>query len=432
MKLNKNDIIDLEFGSSKATIIEELGRGGQGVVYRVSLDGKDYALKWYLKAPKKSFYENLKRNIEKGALDKKFLWPLFLTKKESSGSFGYIMNLRPSEYIEFSQFLLAKTHFSDVEAMIMAATNICNGFRALHNNGYSYQDVNDGNFFINPHSGDVLICDNDNVAPFGENTGIVGKCRYMAPEVINGKSKPNNQSDRFSLSVILFLLFFGNHPLEGKNITSCPCLTEKHEKELYGNKAVFIFDSKDDSNRPVTGIHVNALKRWPMYPQYLQDMFIKAFCKESLLNPNLRVIEKEWVEKVFQPLYRDLIKCHCGISQFIKPENATYLCIGCKKNYNRPPVLKVNNKYSILSKDKKVYRSMIDGSYTANGLDELIGEVIESSKLPGVFGLNNRTKNTWVLTMKDSTQRTVSPGKPSPLLLGNQINLGNGINGEVI
>ena len=30
--------------------------------------------------------------------------------------------------------------------------------------GYSYQDLNDGNFFINPQSGDVLICDNDNVA----------------------------------------------------------------------------------------------------------------------------------------------------------------------------------------------------------------------------------------------------------------------------
>lgn len=37
----------------------------------------------------------------------------------------------------------------------------------LHRHGYSYQDLNDGNFFINPESGDVLICDNDNVMPQG-------------------------------------------------------------------------------------------------------------------------------------------------------------------------------------------------------------------------------------------------------------------------
>ena len=432
MKFKKNDTIDLDLGSNKATVIEEIGRGGQGVVYRVSLNGKEYALKWYLKAPKKSFYENLKQNIAKGAPDKTFLWPLFLTNKDSSGSFGYIMELRPPEYVEFSQFLLAKTRFSDVEAMIMAATNICNGFRALHNKGYSYQDVNDGNFFINPKNGDVLICDNDNVAPFGENSGIVGKCRYMAPEVVSGKSKPNSQSDRFSLSVILFLLFFGNHPLEGKNITSCPCLTEKHEKALYGNSAIFIYDPNDDSNRPVPGIHVNVLKRWHMYPQYLQDMFVKAFSKESLLNPNVRVMEKELVEKVFQPLYRELIKCHCGASQFIEPQNTEYRCISCKNEYNRPPVLKVDNKLSVLGKDKIAYRSMIDGVSSTNGLDNIIGEVIESRKHPGIFGMKNLTEDTWILTMKDGTQRTVEPGKPVPLLLGNQINFGKGISGEVI
>lgn len=136
MEFKRNDSIDLDLGNKQAKVIEKLGQGGQGAVYRVSLDGKQYALKWYLKAPKRRFYDNLKRNIEKGAPDNAFLWPLFLTKKDSSGSFGYIMELRPPEFIEFSQFLLAKARFSDVDAMILAAINICNGFRALHNKGY--------------------------------------------------------------------------------------------------------------------------------------------------------------------------------------------------------------------------------------------------------------------------------------------------------
>jgi DNA-binding helix-hairpin-helix protein with protein kinase domain len=41
--------------------------------------------------------------------------------------------------------------------MVNAALNITAGFRALHNKGYSYQDLNDGNFFINPQNGNVLI-----------------------------------------------------------------------------------------------------------------------------------------------------------------------------------------------------------------------------------------------------------------------------------
>ena len=58
----------------------------------------------------------------------------------------------------------------------------------------------------------MLICDNDNVAPYGDNLGIAGKCRYMAPEVVLGKKRPDLHTDRFSLAVVLYLLLFLNHP----------------------------------------------------------------------------------------------------------------------------------------------------------------------------------------------------------------------------
>lgn len=55
---------------SDAVIVKKLGEGGQGVVYRVSVGGREYALKWYHKGavhnPKK-FYQNLESNISKGA-----------------------------------------------------------------------------------------------------------------------------------------------------------------------------------------------------------------------------------------------------------------------------------------------------------------------------------------------------------------------------
>ena len=70
-----------------------------------------------------------------------------------------------------------QVHFQSFAAISTAAINIIQGFRELHARGYSYQDINNGNFFINPSTGDVLICDNDNVSPFGTSSGIMGKQR---------------------------------------------------------------------------------------------------------------------------------------------------------------------------------------------------------------------------------------------------------------
>lgn len=214
-ELNKQSVVSLVSGKN-ATIIKEIGRGGQGIVYLVEIDGEQKALKWYLNAPDDKFYRNLEHNIISGAPSDAFLWPEDLTEKQQ-GSYGYIMRLRPKNYYEFGNFLLAKVSFKSFSAMLSAAMKICNGFMMLHRFGYSYQDLNDGNFFIDPNSGDVLICDNDNVMPQGEKSGIMGKARYMAPEIVAG-GIPDKYSDRFSLSVILFMLFYVNHPLKGQRL----------------------------------------------------------------------------------------------------------------------------------------------------------------------------------------------------------------------
>ncbi|GHU56265.1 hypothetical protein FACS189442_4700 [Spirochaetia bacterium] len=133
------------------TVESKLGEGGQGAVYRVDYDGQPKALKWYttaLKNPKK-FYGNLENNIKKGAPTNAFLWPEDITEQQGD-TFGYIMNLRPPEYVGFPRFLIGKEGFASITAMVNAALRITEGFRELHLKGYSYQDLNDGNFFINP------------------------------------------------------------------------------------------------------------------------------------------------------------------------------------------------------------------------------------------------------------------------------------------
>lgn len=65
-ELNKQSVVSLVSGKN-ATIIKEIGRGGQGIVYLVEIDGEQKALKWYLNTPDDKFYRNLEHNIISGA-----------------------------------------------------------------------------------------------------------------------------------------------------------------------------------------------------------------------------------------------------------------------------------------------------------------------------------------------------------------------------
>ena len=392
----------------EVTVIQKLGEGGQGTVYRVTADGHDYALKWYHKSAlsdPKRFYNNLKSNIAKGAPTPAFLWPRFLTVPYD-GSFGYVMELRPRQYRDFSDFLLAKARFASISAAINAALNITNGFRELHRGGFSYQDLNDGNFFIDPQTGDVLICDNDNVAPYGENLGIAGKARYMAPEVVRNIKRPDCMTDRFSLAVILFRLLFLDHPLEGKRLL-CPCLTEELELKYYGIDPVFVYDPADSCNRPVRGVHSNVLRFWPLYPSFIRELFVKAFSKDSMAGRTARISDSEW-QIAFTQLRDMLITCPCSGETFVEPHADFSICINCGTKIPTPPVLEVKRGSVVLFPGKRLYRC-----HTQNDSDDYTtptAEIIRNVKRPDIWGLRNLTNETWQYTSRDGSQNRLEPG----------------------
>ena len=63
VRLRKNQIISTADGKT-IKVLERIGEGGQGIVYKVLYDNKEYALKWYKKNPSKKFYDNLKENSD--------------------------------------------------------------------------------------------------------------------------------------------------------------------------------------------------------------------------------------------------------------------------------------------------------------------------------------------------------------------------------
>ncbi len=400
-----------------------LAEGGQGGVYIADYNGQKKALKWYKKGSlgtnPNAFYENIKQNVMRGIPSPEFLWPLDITEWVD-GTFGYIMDLRPDGYYEVTEFMLCHVRFKSYRAIVDAAMKIVSAFRILHNAGYSYQDLNDGNFFINPQNGKVLICDNDNVAPDGMETGIIGKPRYMAPEIVLRKNKPNSLSDRFSMSVILYILFCLNHPLEGKRYL-VPGLTPALQEKLYGSEPLFIMDPDDNSNGPHPVVHKNSIVVWPCLPDYMQKIFIDAFSQKSLQKPSARPREVDWLN-VLTRFRSEIVACQCE-NEIFTQQGEPCKCEECGRKANIPFKLMLSG-YSIPAiRDSRIYRCQLGVCDEKDALTP-VAHVVEK-KDSGALGIRNKSGRRWDAVTTKGVARKVAPDEVIPLKDGIVFNIGD-------
>jgi serine/threonine protein kinase len=408
-----------------AVVKSRLASGGQGVIYLVKVGMKKMALKWYLRHPGKAFLKNLMDNVRRGAPAPNFIWPLAVTE-EVMGSFGYVMELRPKGYEDMSRFILLKAKFADVHAQLNACLQICTAFQKLHIHGLSYQDMNDGNFFIDPKTGDVLICDNDNVAPDKTSMGVLGKAGYMAPEIVEGVSMPDRYTDYHSLAVCLFILIYMNRPFEGAWNLSCPCDNNPEmARLLFGFGSVFIMDPNDRKNRPVPGMHNNVIRRWNVYPSFLGRAFCKTFSAEAIKDPTQRLMDKQWYNILLQ-VRSMLARCpHCGNETFVDVLSPDPCCVYCQK----PIVvssLKVGRFTLPLLERQPIWACQISSEQDMN---VKAGEVVLKR---GIMGMKNISHTPWTVILPDSSVKIINKGDSFPVHKGLKIRFGQGETGEVI
>jgi len=440
LELRPGQTVLMEYGG-EAKILRTLGSGGQGIVYLAEFNGRKYALKWYdinkIRNPQ-AFRKNIESNIHDGAPSEKFLWPKFLTKAGAYESFGYMMDLRPEGYDSFVDILntyklaidnatgrafKVSVQIKSLNSLITAAINIVNAFRQLHRAGKSYQDLNDGGFFINIETGDVVVCDCDNIAPDGYNFGIGGKPGYMAPEIVRGVAKPNVQTDKYSLAVLLFKLLFRGDPLEGEKVVNSICLTEMSELKHYGKEALFVFDPLNPANRPVRGIHDNVLKFWGIYPDYIRDAFVYTFTT-GISEPQKRIIENEW-QKLFVRLRNEILPCSCGRTTFTSAYEALDKHkLKCQKCGNETPTIVFSNHgyRTPIYEGRKIYDC--DIHKISDEFDFVAGEIVENKIKKGVLGIKNLSNKTWNVKMQDGNFYSVSAGNGFPIWDGLEIDFG--------
>lgn len=417
------------FTKIPCTVADYIGGGGQGEVYRAKLSDKDVALKWYF--PNTATKEQraiLDDLIRKGPPTKKFLWPLDVALADDVLGYGYVMPLRHNRYKSIVDLMKRRIE-PNFRALATAGFELADSFLNLHSKGLSYRDISFGNVFFDPDTGEVLICDNDNVAIDGMNiSNVVGTPRFMAPEIVRGEAHPSKYTDLFSLSVLLFYMFMVHHPLEGRKEKSIKCLDLPAMNKLYGTEPLFIYDPSDNSNEPVPGTHDNAIVFWEIYPEYIKALFIKAFT-EGLTDPqDGRVAESVWRSSMIA-MRDSIIYCqHCGSENFYDPKRIRNdqcgTCWSCKKELTYPPILEIDGNNLALNYNTKIYPHHLGDLYN---FSKMIGEVVQHPKNPALWGIKNHSDRQWKLHKPDGSVMDVSIGQSASITIGNQIDFGNAV-----
>lgn len=434
--LQPGQIVQTHYSGEPCQVERFLGGGGQGEVYRAKWSGGDYALKWYF--PHTATRE---QNI---ALQKliqhhrppsdRFLWPLDLALAAGVPGYGYIMRLREARFKSLFDLVTQRID-PTYAALTTAAIQLVDSFHKLHADGLCYRDISFGNAFFDPATGEVLICDNDNVA---ENrspvTGVLGTPDFMAPELVRMEALPSRQTDLFSLAVLLFYMFCNSHPLVGKRILAIRSWDYPARKRMFGEQPLFIFDPSDDSNAavprsldPYGEAGDNALATWPLYPQFLRDLFIKAFTSGVRDADHGRVTEGE-CKFTLGRLQDSLLKCSCGVQNFFDPSQLAggryqKTCWSCGQVPPLPLRLHVGRLSIVLSDDTRLFAHHLEDHSDFNAVAP-VAEVARHPSNPSVRGLKNLSSTRWVATTEGGTMKDVDPGKSIVLAAGTKIAFG--------
>jgi len=200
-------------------VIEELGKGGMGKVYRV-LDttlNEEVALKLIkpeiaadrktlerfkneLKLARKVSHKNVGRMFDMG---------------EEAGTHFITMEYVPGEDLKSS---IRRFGPLPIVKSIAVAKQICEGLSVAHKIGIVHRDLKPSNIMIDK-DGNVRIMD-FGIARSIKDRGItgegavIGTPEYMSPEQVEGK-EVDPRSDIYSLGIILYEMTTGTPPFEG-------------------------------------------------------------------------------------------------------------------------------------------------------------------------------------------------------------------------
>ena len=214
---------DLTMGTifaSRYQVIEELGHGGMGVVYKVfDTEIKEKVALKLLKPEIASDRETIERFSNELKYARKIshrnVCRMYDLGKEAG---NYFITMEYVSGEDLKSFIRRSRQLAVGTAVFMAK-QVCDGLVEAHRLGVVHRDLKPGNIMID-REGNAKIMD-FGIARSISAKGItgagvmIGTPEYMSPEQVEGKDV-DQRSDIYSLGVILYEMVTGRVPFEGE------------------------------------------------------------------------------------------------------------------------------------------------------------------------------------------------------------------------
>ena len=202
-------------------ILEVLGRGGMGVVYKARQKHLDRLVAMKLLSPKiaedPAFAERFAREARAMALLSHPNIVAVYDFGQKDGLFYFLMEL--VDGLSLRQ-LLDAGKLSPQEALAIVP-QICDALQYAHNKGVVHRDIKPENILMD-RAGQVKIADFGLAKLLGQpvkdvsltGTGqVMGTLHYMAPEQMEQPQKVDHRADIYSLGVVFYQLLTGELPI---------------------------------------------------------------------------------------------------------------------------------------------------------------------------------------------------------------------------
>jgi hypothetical protein len=177
---------------------------------------------------------------------------------------------------------------------------------------------------------------------------------------------------------------------------------------------------------PILGIHKNAISKWPLYPQYIREAFVRAFGYEQLHGVKPRLMEKEWLD-IFIRLRSEIMQCGCGREIFADPEKGA--TCKCGRRIRIPACMKLKKLSIPLFPSQNLY-----ACHTASDSEDfrtVTAEVVASKNNPGNMGIKNLSDMSWYVTGADGKPVPKSRDEVVKIAGGLTVNFGKDITAEI-
>ena len=307
---------------------------GQGDIYKVLSDGKEYAMKLFHAGDEEKMTEQIRILMRRGKACPAYVHPLDIVRID--GRIGYIMEYIPDSFLPGSVLYNGIDRVGVREELpfhtkLSVLYNLAEAIAVLYRAGLAMMDLKFDNLKIAPEDWSVKIIDTDTIVGGNGKSIIEGTVGFMPPLTMLQKEVPSKYNDSFALAVIIFMTLIGNHPLMGK-AGDVPHDSDM-ETYLFAEHPVYIAHPMDKSNRP-SADDACVEQKLNKYPQVFLSAMERTFV-DGLYDREKRTTPDEWCE-VLRGVY-DISYCctECGEEQFYTDTVST-VCSFCGNPIIKP------------------------------------------------------------------------------------------------